>query len=99
MTRTPTTDEELTDQELRAAADAERDADIDANREQLLAKLGATQTALAQARWHLAELCGNELYDIDFAEDPDGRDIDELLYDARRLIQGAAGIALRVIGS
>ena len=83
---------------LRAAADAERDQDIEANREQLLAKLGATQTALAQTRWHLAQLRGNELYDTDFAEGPDGQDIDQLLDDARRLIQGAAGIALRVIG-
>ena len=83
---------------LRAADDAERDQDIEANREQLLAKLGATQTALAQTRWHLAQLRGNELYDTDFAEGPDGQDIDQLLDDARRLIQGAAGIALRVIG-
>ena len=97
MTHT-STDHDLTQQELRAAADAERDQDIDTNREQLLAKLGATQTALAQTRWHLAQLRGDELYDTDFAEGPDGQDIDQLLDDARRLIQGAAGIALRVIG-
>ena len=97
MTHT-STDHDLTQQQLRAAADAERDQDIDTNREPLLAKLGATQTALAQTRWHLAQLRGNELYDTDFAEGPDGQDIDQLLDDARRLIQGAAGIALRVIG-
>jgi len=96
MTHT-STDDDLTQQKLRAA-DAARDQDIEANREQLLAKLGATQTALAQTRWHLAQLRGNELYDTDFAEGPDGQDIDQLLDDARRLIQGAAGIALRVIG-
>ena len=77
MTHTRTGDD-LTQQELRAAADAERDQDIEANREQLLAKLGATQTALAQTRWHLAQLRGNELYDTDFAEGPDGQDIDQL---------------------
>ena len=77
MTHT-STDDELTQQELRAAADAERDQDIEANREQLLAKLGATQT--------------------DLAEGVDGQEVDQLLDDARRLIQGAAGIALRVIG-
>ena len=69
MTHT-STDHDLTQQQLRAAADAERDQDIEANREQLLAKLGATQTALAQTRWHLAQLRGNELYDTDFAEGP-----------------------------
>ena len=59
MTHT-STDDDLTQQELSAAADAEHDQDIEANREQLLAKLGATHTALAQTRWHLAQLRGND---------------------------------------
>jgi hypothetical protein len=53
MTHT-STDDDLTQQQLRA--DAERDQDIGTNREQGLARLGATQTALAQTRWHLAQL-------------------------------------------
>ena len=84
------------DHDIRAALGAEHDQDIIAVREALFAKLGQTLTALAQAHAHLKDLRGDQVYDVEFAEGSDGADIEHLLDDARRLIHGAAGIALRV---
>ena len=91
-----TTDHDPADHDIHAVSEAEPAELIFAARDQFLAKLGDSLTALTQARWHLAQLRGNELYDIDFADSDDGADIDRLLDDARRLIHGAAGITLRV---
>ena len=69
-----TTDHDPADHDIHAVSEAEPAELIFAARDQFLAKLGDSLTALTQARWHLAQLRGNELYDIDFADSDDGAD-------------------------
>jgi hypothetical protein len=68
---------------------ADWDLAIEHHRGQLISSLNTALAALAQASTAIAALTSNQVYDVEFAEDPAGADVAAFLADSLRFTRAA----------